>query len=189
MRHAIFSGALAIALIGCTEGADTGDTTEAASTDAASVEMAETPAPAEAAVQPIPLALSINDVMVAMVDFAADGVWRPPAMDEPMTERDWLLAEQDAKNLIAASTLITMAGTGANDEEWVTHPDWRRWAADMLETSQQALSAVEAKDQERLLLVGDRLVEICQECHQQYKPGLPSMGVTRFPIYPKRAEE
>lgn len=184
MRHAILTGALALVLIGCTEAADTGDATEAAETEPATVEVAE--APPEPAIEPLPLELTINEVMVAMIDFAADGVWRPPALVDSMTDRDWLLAEQDAKNLIASATLITMPGKGANDEEWVTHPDWRRWAADMLETSKQALSAVEERDQERLLLVGDRLVEICQECHQQYKPGLPSMGVTRFPIYPKR---
>ena len=28
--------------------------------------------------------------------------------------------------------------------------------------------------------------ELCQACHQKFKPGLPSMGITRFPIYPKR---
>lgn len=183
MRLTIFTGALAVALIGCTE--NPADTAGSAASDAPVTPSAAAPV-AEPVIEPIPLSLSINDVMVALVDFAADGVWRPPAQDRAMTDTEWLLAEQDAKNLIASASLITMAGTGANDAEWVTHDDWRRWSADMLEASQQALSAVEARDQERLLLVGDRLVEVCQECHQQYKPGLPSMGVTRFPIYPKR---
>jgi hypothetical protein len=173
------TGALLLAAAACSE-PETANTAEAPTPLSP---QAATPADSTG---PIPLSLTINEVMVALVDFAADGVWRPPAQDEPMTDRQWLLAEQDAKNLIASATLITMAGKGDNDAGWVTKEDWRRWSADMLEEAQQALSAIEARDRERLLLVGDRLVETCQECHQQYKPGLPSMGVTRFPIYPKR---
>lgn len=144
-------------------------------------------APASAASNaPLPLPISINAVMVALVDFAADGVWRPGASETPLSDRQWLFAEQDAINLIASASLITMAGNGANDAQWVAEDDWRRWATEMQVTAEEAKAAVNAKDQPRLKLVGDRLVEICQTCHQKYKPGLPSMGITRFPIYPKR---
>ncbi len=135
---------------------------------------------------PLPLGVSINAVMVALVDFAADGVWRPAALETGLTTDQWLLAEQDAINLIASATLITTPGTGDNDAAWVKDPDWRRWATEMQVVALEAKAAVDAKDQERLRLVGDRLVELCQACHQKFKPGLPTMGVTRFPIYPKR---
>lgn len=136
--------------------------------------------------QALPLPVPVNAVMVALVDFAADGIWRPAASEIPLTDKQWLLAEQDAVNLIASATLITTPGTGVNDAQWVAEPDWRRWATEMQVTAEEAKAAVEAKDKDRLKLVGDRLVEICQTCHQKYKPGLPSMGITRFPIYPKR---
>jgi hypothetical protein len=135
---------------------------------------------------PLPLGVPINAVMVAMIDFAADGVWRPAASETPLTEEQWLLAEQDATNLIASTTLMTTPGTGINDAKWVQDLDWRRWSAEMRAVSLQAKAAVDVKDQERLRLVGDRLVELCQTCHQKFKPGLPIMGITRFPIYPKR---
>lgn len=134
----------------------------------------------------LPLAVPINAVMVALVDFAADGVWRPAAMETGLTQDQWLLAEQDSINLIASATLITTPGTGANDAAWVKDPDWRRWATEMQLVAGEARSAVEQQNQERLRLVGDRLVEICEACHQKFKPGLPSMGITRFPVYPKR---
>jgi hypothetical protein len=124
--------------------------------------------------------------MVALVDFSADGIWRPAASDLSLSDDQWLLAEQDAYNLIAATTLMTIPGTGSNDAAWVKDPDWRRWTSEMQVVAMEAKAAVEAKDQERLRLVGDRLVELCQACHQKFKPGLPSMGITRFPIYPKR---
>jgi cytochrome c5 len=158
-----------------------------APTPAAAPAAETTTAPAAVAdTGPLPLPLPINAVMVAMVDFAADGIWRPAASETPLTDKQWLLAEQDAVNLVASTTLITTAGTGVNDAEWVTEPDWRRWAKEMQATALEAKAAVDQKDQARLQLVGDRLVEICQTCHQKYKPGLPSMGITRFPIYPKR---
>ncbi len=137
-------------------------------------------------VEPLSLAVPINAVMVALVDFAADGVWRPAASEMGLSDEQWLLAEQDAINLIASTTLITTPGTGANDAQWVKDPDWRRWATEMRTVSLEAKAAVDSRDQERLGLVGDRLVELCQACHQKFKPGLPSMGITRFPIYPKR---
>lgn len=137
-------------------------------------------------VDPLALAVPLNAVMVAQIDFAADGIWRPAASDLPLNNDQWLLAEQDAINLIASTSLITMPGAGANDAQWVNDPDWRRWASEMRTVALEAKAAVDAKDQERLALVGDRLVELCQGCHQKFKPGLPSMGITRFPIYPKR---
>jgi hypothetical protein len=135
---------------------------------------------------PLPMPVPINAVMVALVDFAADGIWRPAASDLTLSDEQWLLAEQDAINLITSTTLITTAGTGTNDAAWVKDPDWRRWAKEMQVVALEAKAAVDAKDQERLRLVGDRLVELCQACHQKFKPGLPVMGITRFPIYPKR---
>ncbi len=136
--------------------------------------------------EPLDLAVPINAVMVALVDFAADGIWRPAASETGLSDEQWLLAEQDAVNLIASTTLITMPGIGINDAKWVSDPDWRRWATEMRAVSLEAKAAIDLKDQERLRLVGDRLVELCQACHQKFKPGLPTMGITRFPIYPKR---
>ncbi|MGD2133821.1 MAG: cytochrome c, partial [Maricaulaceae bacterium] len=95
----------------------------------------------------------------------------------------------DAINLIAAATLVTTPGAGASDAEWVNNDDWRRYTLDMRESAIQALDAIENRDQERLSAVGDALVETCQDCHQEFKPGLPQMGVTRFPYYPKREED
>lgn len=135
---------------------------------------------------PLALSVPINAVMVAQLDFAADGIWRPAASETPLTDAQWLLAEQDAVNLISAATLITTAGTGDKDALWVKDPEWRRWSREMQTVALEAKSAVDSRDKERLALVGDRLVELCQACHQKFKPGLPTMGITRFPIYPKR---
>lgn len=145
-----------------------------------------TAAPPDADVGALALPIPINAVMVAQLDFAADGIWRPAASETPLTDTQWLLAEQDAVNLISAGTLITTPGTGDNDAAWVKDPEWRRWSREMQTVALEAKAAIDTRDKERLALVGDRLVELCQACHQRFKPGLPTMGITRFPIYPKR---
>jgi cytochrome c5 len=188
IRHAL--GPASALLLSLAAGCSPPATTAAAALEpipAASPAASPATAPAVAALPlPLPLPVPINAVMVAMVDFAADGIWRPAVSEKPLTNNQWLLAEQDAVNLVAAATLITTAGTGVNDAVWVADPDWRRWATDMQNSALQAKAAVGQKDQARLKLVGDDLVETCQACHQKFKPGLPSMGITRFPIYPKR---
>jgi cytochrome c5 len=136
----------------------------------------------------LPLPLPINAVMVSMVDFAADGIWRPAAQEAPLSDRQWRLIEKDATDLIASATLITTAGAGVNDAAWVADADWRRWSFEMQQVAIAAKNAVDARDQGALKTAGDQLVEICQACHQKFKPGLPSMGLTRFPAYPKYPE-
>lgn len=155
-------------------------------------ETAEAPAPEAAAVEapaPLPMPLPINAMMVSLVDFAADGVWRPAAQETEITDEQWLYIVQDATNLVVSTTLMTTPGTGVNDAEWVQNADWRMWSQEMQDVALQAKAAAELKDRERLKLAGDRLVELCEACHQAFNPGLPTMGINRFPIYPKRPDE
>ncbi|MEZ5937047.1 MAG: hypothetical protein R3C52_02370 [Hyphomonadaceae bacterium] len=182
-RTALLSAACLLAIGACTqpESTETAGSEGAASTPATVTVSSDSTA--------LPLPIPINSVMVSLVDFAADGIWRPAGQDEPMTDKQWLMAEKDAADLVASATLITTAGTGVNDAEWVKEADWLRWSTEMQQVALEAQSAVQAKDKERLRLVGDRLVEVCQTCHQKYKPGLPSMGITRFPVYPKYQEQ
>ncbi len=179
-RLHVLSGVVALGAIvaGCTPATET---TATAAIEAAAV--------AEPAVEALPMPVPINAMMVSLVDFAADGIWRPAAKETPLTDTEWLYVEQDATNLVVSATLMTTAGTGVNDEEWVKDPTWRQMVTEFQAVALQAKAAAEAKDQGRLKLAGDRLVELCESCHKQYKPGLPAMGITRFPIYPKRIEE
>lgn len=144
--------------------------------------------PVAACAEGVAMPITMNEMMVALVDFSADGIWRPAASETPLTDYEWLLAEQDALNLVAGTTLMSVPGTGPSDAGWVNDPDWRRWTTQMQATALQALAAIKAKDQERLKAAGDALVTQCQTCHQKFKPGVASGGVNRFPYYPKRCE-
>src|SRR5579864_1630432 len=51
------------------------------------------------------LAVSLLDVMRASVQIPADGIWGAAGNDK-LSDDEWLLAEQDSVNLVAAAALI-----------------------------------------------------------------------------------
>jgi Cytochrome C' len=148
-----------------------GDAPKAAATSAAS--------------RPLTLPISLVDLMRASIEIPADGLWAAAGADK-LSEEDWQLADQDAVNLIAATTLVSSAGTGKNDRKWVAHADWQSWVREMEKTALEIRAAVKAQDQNRLAAVADQLQQICEGCHTKYRPQAPSDGVSRYPFYPKR---
>lgn len=147
-----------------------------------------TPAPAAApaaAAPPIKLPISVNEIMVALVDHASEPLWLD-AYQPPKTDDHWLEAQYNAYQVVIAGKLIELVGTGPNDEGWASAPDWRTKADEMSAAGMDALNAAKAKDVAALKTAGDRLVAACEACHKKYKPGLTSMGVYKSPNYPPR---
>lgn len=128
----------------------------------------------------IEMQTSLNAMMVAVVDWAAHEIWEA-GYAETMTGRNWLTTKQYAIELLAAGTLVSLGGTGRADMAWVEDPEWQEWTAKMIIETQDALRAIEAQDQERLLAAGERLVETCEGCHDIFKPTIPTEGILHVP--------
>ena len=135
--------------------------------------------------RPLPLPIGLVDLMRASIEIPADGLWAAAGADKLSLE-DWHLADQDAVNLIAATTLVASPGTGKDDRKWVAHADWQSWVRDMEKTALAIRAAVKAQDQKTLAAVADQLQQICESCHTKYRPQTPSDGISRYPFYPKR---
>lgn len=129
--------------------------------------------------------LSILEVMRAAIEIPADGLWAAQGA-EKLTDEDWLLVEQDATQLIGASTLVAHPGTGKNDAKWVANPDWQAWVRDMQKTAVELRATSKTKDAAKLGAAADHLQEVCSGCHAKYRPSEPSDGLSRYPFYPKR---
>ncbi|HEY2678141.1 MAG TPA: cytochrome c [Steroidobacteraceae bacterium] len=129
--------------------------------------------------------LSILEIMRAAIEIPADGLWAAQGNDK-WSEDDWLLADQDAVQLIGATTLVSRGGTGKHDHEWTAKTDWQAWMRDMLKTAVTLRAAAKAQDAAKLSASADHLQEICSACHAKYRPAEPSDGVARYPFYPKR---
>ena len=144
------------------------------------------PAPALAAAPaPITLPVSINAIMVALVDHASEPLW-VAAYKNPATPDAWREAEYDAYQMAIAGKLIQLAGTGPSDEDWVSQPEWKEFADEMSAAGMNALRAAQAKDVTALGTAGDRLVASCEACHKKFKPDLTSMGIYKSPTYPPK---
>lgn len=142
----------------------------------------------EQAAQPVPEAdaapltakpeVSINAVMVSLVDHAGHNLWDVEREGKaPKTDDDWLLVQEHAVQMAAAGPAITVGGTGSTDAAWVKSPSWHTYAQQMSDAGVAALNAAKAKNLEALVVANGRLVESCESCHKAFKPDLPTEGI------------
>ncbi len=125
------------------------------------------------------LPVSINAVMISVVDHSADYLFAMGNGDMPQNDHDWDLVRTASYEAILGGTLTQMVGTGPNDAEWVADVGWQSMADDLSTIGQEALTLTEAKstDTEAWRALGDRLVENCLACHEAFKPEIPSEGI------------
>ena len=121
----------------------------------------------------LPLRVPIRGVMAGIIDFSAHGVFESATSEIPLSENDWLAAGLASINLISSSSLITSPGTGPHDAEWVSDPEWRRFAQTMQSASISAGLAITKRDRPALLSSANRLADACQSCHQRFRPEAP----------------
>ncbi len=123
--------------------------------------------------------VSINAEMVALVDHAGHGLWDAEIKGKaPKTDNDWESIAEHATQLAAAGSLIMLPGTGPNDITLTQQPNWQKWSRAVSDAGMAALKASQAKDMKALLAANSQLVEACEGCHKEYKPSLPSEGIT-----------
>ena len=143
------------------------------STAAKPVQPQSTPVPAQPAAR---LPVSLNEVMVALVNHSADPIWRA-AWRNPQTDADWRNLERMAYQLEIAGALLMIPGTGPRDVEWTTNPAWNTWSKNLQFAGKRAVAAVAARDILSIDVIGGDIVEICEGCHIQFKPDLPTGGL------------
>lgn len=123
-------------------------------------------------------AVSVNAVMVALVDHAGHVLWDVADQQKtPKTDKDWGELEHHAIQMAASGTLIALGGAGPADPGWAQLPGWQKYSKELTDGGLAALSAARRKDQEALLKAGDQLVATCEGCHKEFKPELPTEGL------------
>ena len=164
LRMLPLSVGIALVLAGC------GSSAEQATPAASSTPAAPT--------VPVPPALSINAMMVGLVDDASHEIWNAAVeKTKPKTDEDWFHLQHHATKVALSGTLITIPGTGKADAEWVTKPEWIKFSKELADSGLAALDAANKKDHAALSAAGDRLVTTCENCHKAFKGELPSEGL------------
>lgn len=127
------------------------------------------------------LPVSINAAMVAMVDHSADYIFAVGNGDLPKTDADWLQVQNSAHEMMLAGSVIQIPGTGQFDEQWVNTPEWKNLAQQLTTSGGEALALANAKttNVEAWRSIGDHLVQTCLQCHEKFKPEIPSDGILR----------
>jgi hypothetical protein len=131
--------------------------------------------------------VSINAVMVGLVDHSAHQIWdlgREGAA--PETDHEWMEVEHHAIQLAAGASWIATGGTGEPDAGWVRQGTWSEWATGVNEGAIAALEAARLKDLPAVLTAGDEIIEACEGCHKEFKPDLPTEGIMHPHIYEPR---
>ena len=145
--------------------------------------MAACSAPEQAEAPPAPepqvierLPVSLNEVMVALVNQAADPIWIA-AWHNPQTDKEWRELERRALQLELGGALLAVPGTGPTDGQWTSDPRWQAWSNQLTDVGVFARDAITRRDLELISKAGDDLVEICEGCHIDFKPDLPTGGM------------
>jgi hypothetical protein len=129
------------------------------------------PAPA------VPPAVSINAVMVALIDHAAHELWNVEKT-APKDDNGWRAVEHHAIQLAAAGPVLVAGGTGERDRAWAATPTWAAHARRQTDAATAAIDAARSKNVESLTVANGRLLEACEACHKEFKPDLPTEGIT-----------
>src|SRR5262245_16425471 len=139
---------------------------------------------------------TIKDIMDSMVDYNADCLWDSVAIEysakgvidrRPRTDEDWKEARKHAITLLEASNLLLMPGRlvakpgeksenpGIEEEPEqikalidADRATWVKNAHGLFDSAKLMLDAIEKKDSEMLLDLGDQLDQACEKCHMQY---------------------
>lgn len=143
-------------------------------------------APAAAAAPAMTLPISLNAVMVGLVDHSSDYIFDVGNGKVPKTEDDWREAEYHAYQMVASGKLIQLAGTGPSDVAWTANPDWKKRSDDLTAVGMEALKLAQAKDAAGYRAVGDKLIDVCESCHTAYKPDIPTMKILHKPDFPHK---
>ncbi len=126
--------------------------------------------------------VSINALMVAWIDHSGHALWDVEQEGRaPKTDADWREVERHATQLVASGTLIALGGTGPADPGWAQSPDWQRYSQELTNAGAAALNATRTRNFEALVTANGQLVEVCENCHKEFKPEVPTEGKTHQP--------
>ena len=128
----------------------------------------------------VPPEVSVNALMVSSIDHAAHVIWETES-EPPATDDDWLELEYHAIQL----TMISLGGSGPADAGWARLPAWEQYAQEMTDIGVSVLQASRNKYVDGVIAAGDDLVDACENCHQEFKPELPTEGLVHTPHYPR----
>lgn len=174
-RSVAATATVALALAACSAQSPAPGATGAASATSAAASSAP-------ATPPLTLPISLNAVMVGAIDHASDPLFGVGnAMfgsgKLPKTDADWREVQYHAYQMILLGKVIQLPGTGPRDAEWAANAQFKAFADSLSAVGMDMLALTETKDAKGFEAAGNKLIEICESCHQAFKPEIPTMKI------------
>jgi hypothetical protein len=156
---------LATAMVSCSSGP---------AEEPAAVRAEQIGAPAASQLQPYIPVVTLNDMMVSVVDSNSHKIWDAEAKGT-ISDEEWKELEHSGVTLAAAGSLTMLSGNGPEDRKWLEQPDWNKWSQGVSVAGESVVRAVRAKDVAALRASGDQLVLTCINCHREYRLNVPKI--------------
>ena len=120
---------------------------------------------------PFQTTANMKDLMLNVLDPAADGLWEAVGTiitlegrfeKAPQTDDEWAGVRASAIQLAESGNLLMLPSRSSGSAEWIAE------ARALIDTSNRALKAIEAKDKDALFTIGGDIYDVCTNCHKQF---------------------
>lgn len=128
--------------------------------------------------EPYRLDVPMQILMRGPVTFAAEYYWQSVSVvidlegvheNHPETDEEWETVWAAAITLAESANLLMLPGRALDQGEWM------RLANAFYDVGREAARAAEDQDFEAVLDVGEKVYNVCVECHRIYVPALPDL--------------
>ena len=82
----------------------------------------------------------------------------------PRNDEEWEAVWAAGVTIGEAGNSLMLSGRAKDNDEWM------RLSAELVDVGMEAAAAGEAKDPEKVLELGERVYNVCTECHMKYIP-------------------
>ncbi len=109
--------------------------------------------------------------MLNVIDPAADVLWESVGTiitaegtfeKAPSTDDEWAGVRAGAIQLAESGNLLMLPARSNGSPEWINE------SRAMIDASNRALKAIEAKDKDALFTIGGDIYDVCTSCHTQF---------------------
>jgi hypothetical protein len=120
---------------------------------------------------PFEASANMKDLMLNVIDPAADGLWEAVGTvitlegrfeKAPQTDDEWAGVRASAIQLAESGNLLMLPSRSSGSAEWVKE------AKALIDASNRARKAIEAKDKDALFTIGGDIYDVCTNCHKQF---------------------
>ena len=120
---------------------------------------------------PFETTANMKDLMLNVLDPAADGLWEAVGTiitmegrfeKAPQTDDEWAGVRANAIQLAESGNLLMLPSRSGGSAEWITE------AKALIDASNRARKAIEAKDKDALFTIGGDIYDVCTNCHKQF---------------------